>query len=323
MRGRRLIPVLVSTALLVLLMNLALARWSHRLRYVSKLDAIGAVKEPNLVLTGNSKVDGQIDEALLEKLTAESGDAMRPVNAALSATNAQEQWLLFDYAVKEHAEIHTLVAGFYNAQLTAEPVTHAMELKGNQLVGLDKRFTTEQVVEAYKFDLADKLEFRFLRACPMVAERANVWKYVELMRRAMGAMRMPSEKASSYGRAADFEAVEAESAKNFEPELREFVKDPTHFNRSYESVFAEAHARGMKVVILLLPISEYHRASYYSSPLWREYMEKMKQLAEARGVELIDGSEWVNGEDNFADPLHLSPAGVEIFTKRLTEELEK
>ncbi len=323
MRGRRLLPVLISTAILLAALNVALGIWSQRVPYKTKLETIRKAENPNIVFTGNSMMDRHLDMAEFTAVAAQHGKDYRPVDAALGASLNPEQWLLFDYAVHQHAGIHTLIAGFNDALLTSEPVTHPMELKGNRLLALDHRFAIEQGLAAYNFDLVEQLEFRVLRVCPLVRERANVWKYVELMRRGMGEMGMPEEKTTELGRVKDFESIEYFIAENFPIEVVEFNTHPDKFNMSYERIFNEAQARNMKVVILLMPISEQHREKYYSQPIWHEYMENMRRLAVARGMTVIDGSEWVNGEKNFQDPLHMTPAGVEIFTKRLAEELSK
>lgn len=323
MRERRLLPVLISTSILLVAINVALGIWSQRVPYKTKLETIRKSEKPNLVLTGNSMIDRHLDAAEFASVAAQHGKDFRVVDAALGASLNPEQWLLFDYAVHQHAGIQTLIAGFNDALLTSEPVTHPMELKGNRLVALDKRFTIEQGFSAYNFDSVEQIEFRLLRVCPLVRERANVWKYVELMRRGMGGMGMPEEKTTELGRVKDFESIELFIAENFPKEVGEFNNHPEKFNASYERIFNEAKARNIKVVLLLMPISPQHRAKYYSQPIWHEYMEKLRRLAESRGMTVIDGSEWVNGEENFEDPLHMTPAGIEIFSKRLAEELSK
>ena len=109
MTSRPLLPALLTAALTLGAMNLAIGAWSHGLKYVHKLETIRTAHNPNLLIVGNSLLDGHLDEAALAQMASQNGIGFIPVNAAMGASLPPEHLLLFDYAVQNHPGIHTLV----------------------------------------------------------------------------------------------------------------------------------------------------------------------------------------------------------------------
>jgi hypothetical protein len=189
------------------------------------------------------------------------------------------------------------------------------------MVGIDRRFPISEVAAVYKFGLPNRLEIEGMRALPMVANRANVWKDVELLRRAMDAMGMSRADTNSMGRVADFAALEAGSTSLFDTEARAFLEHPDDFNASYESMFNQARSAGIKVAIVVMPMSPWHRQVYYARPLWGQYLAAVERLARERGIEVIDASNWMLSEKDFVDHLHMTPQAAHDFSVRLGEKL--
>ncbi len=315
--------ILVLTLAFLLAANFAIGVWSKRVPFKKQIDSILKASHPNLVFTGNSMMAGHVDIDQFNSITTAIGGNLHPVNAALGASQQPEQWLLFDIAMKSQPDLKMLVAGFDDTLLTADTTTTPWALTGNRLVGLDSRIPAKEALDAYNFTPFEQLEFRFLRIAPLIAHRANMWRNVELLRRRMGSMGMQASQGTELGRVEDFEAMDKGISTYFESDIARFSSNPAHFNLSYERIFSKADARHMKVVLLLMPISEQHRNRYYRRPIWTQYLENLRKLAAARGYELIDASNWVNGDENFDDPLHMSRSGIAIFTARLAEELNK
>ncbi len=316
-----LLPLLLTGAIVLAAANLLIGAWNHRLPYEMKLEAIRTAQNPNLLFVGNSLLDHHLDESALAQTAAEKGIRYAPLNSALGASEPPEQRLLFDYAVKNHSDIHTLVVGIYDFQLTAEDHSHIKDLTGNRMVGLDRRFPAAEVAHAYGFSPLERLEITALQRTPIAANRANIWKYVELLRRSMGTMGMPHTAVNSMGRVADFNALEAGSPQQFDAQATAFLQHPDHFDTSYEAIFAAAQAKGMEVIILVMPMSPYHHQVFYSRPLWSEYLKALTILAEERGIRLIDASGWLPAQQDYVDHLHMSPEAVHAFSLRLGSEL--
>jgi hypothetical protein len=314
-----MLPVLLTSALVFIALNLLIGAWSHRLPYYHKLNAIQTAPNPNLLFIGNSLLDGHVDEPAFVR--AAQGAGFRPLNAALGASLHPEHLLLFDYAVRMHTGIHTLVVGILDFQLTELDHSHAGDLTGNRMLGIDPRFPIAEVSSAYGFGRLDRFEVRTLRRFPMIANRANAWKDVELLRRAMGSMGMPVTALNSMGRVDDFSALEAGSDAIFDAQARTFLEHPDHFNPSYESMFVQARSAGMNVAIVVMPASPTHRERFYNRPVWRQYLAAVTRLASQRGIRVIDASIWMPYDRDFEDHLHMTQLAAHDFSIRLGSDL--
>jgi hypothetical protein len=189
---------------------------------------------------------------------------LKPLNGALGGTRPPEQRLLFEYAVRTHPEIRTLVVGFYDFQITEPDRTQVADLVGNRMVGIDRRFPISEVSSVYGFGPLDTMEIEALRLLPMAANRGNAlayvemmrrWRYVEQLRRSMESMGMlhvdPNRNAGADG----IPVIESADVDKFDASARSFIEHPDRFNTSYEAIFDEASSTGMSVVILVAHIA--------------------------------------------------------------------
>jgi len=316
-----LIILLLTACALLLLANLLIAAWGRHLVYARKLQTIRNASQPNLLIVGNSLFDGHLDESIFSGAARQCGVPFTPLNAALGAVQPAEQRLLFQYATDRFPAMHTLVVGMFDFQLTTDDSARPQDLTGNRMVAIDRTVPMNEVTEAYQFGPSQKLEVDFLRVTPMVANRANAWRYVELLRRAMAQMGMPQVAVNSMGRVEDFAALEALSPEEFDRDAQVFLGNPHHFNRSFEFIFDQAHAAHMRTVVLIMPISPVHRALFYSRPSWDRYRDAVESLAHSKNIEFIDASSWLPAPGDFVDNLHMSPSGVAAFSSRLGHTL--
>jgi hypothetical protein len=323
MSKRSLFFVIALCGGFLLAVNLLMVPWSRRLPRSIKLESIQRAKSSDLLFIGNSLLDGKVDVVALNQGSASSGVSFRPLNAALGGSDAYTQALLMRYAVRNQSDLKTLVVGFLDFQLTQNRPITPMQLSGNDLVAVDRRIPVSDVSEVYGFNSLQTAELRLLRSAPMLTNRENAWKYVELLRRSMGQVGMPPEAKNGMGRVSDFAALESGSSEAFDAEAGLFSRDPSHFNPSYERVFSLAVQRRMRVVVVLMPMPPRHRSLFYSRPSWREYFDKVKSLARQRGFTVIDASEWLPQDSQFADTLHMSDPGATEFSRRLGTELAK
>ena len=323
MTSRPLLPVILAAAFVLAVLNLLMAGWSHRLPYRIKLETIRSAHNPNLLFVGNSLLDHHLDESAFEQAALERGIHFDPLNAALGASEAPEQRLLFHYAVKMHPGISTLVVGCYDFQLTAPESSRVGDLAGNRLVGIDPRFTFAEVVAAYHFGPIDRAELALLRAFPLAANRGSAWKDVELLRRSMASIGMPPVAVNNMGRVDDFAGLEARSPQYFDSQARAFLADGEHFNANYEAIFAQARQTNVKVIIVVMPMSPAHRMVYYARPLWGQYLQAIEKLSAERGIGVIDASQWLPGQGNFVDHLHMTQDASREFSVRLGRELSQ
>jgi len=319
MTRRPFLAFSVAALLFLVALNLLLALWGHRQVYVLKLEKMRAAHSPNLIFLGNSLLDGHLDERAFA--TAAAPARFTPLNAALGATDPPEHLLLFDYAQRLHPSLRTLVIGFYDFQLTAPDRTQPRDLVGNRMVGLDHRFSLSEVSATYHFDAKGRMELALLRALPMAADRSNAWKNVELLRRKLAAMGMPAVATNSMGRVDDFATLEAGSTTRFDAQARTFLNHQGDWNASYQKIFQQARAAGIRIVLVAMPASPSHRQTYYSRPLWGQYLSTIEDQAQRQQITVLDASNWLPEAADFVDHLHMSPAGVEQFSTRLGRTL--
>ncbi len=127
----------------------------------------------------------------------------------------------------------------------------------------------------------------------------------------------PQGNSNEFGGVADFSALESTSVEAFDREAHAFTAQPIHLNEANARMIEQANARGIKVVLLLMPISPSHRSTFYSEVAWHDYLEALRTLVTKQGVTLVDGSAWFPSENSFSDQLHLrmteaSPLGARI-----------
>jgi len=320
MTKRRLLLPVISVVTLLAVANALMGLWSHRLPYYRMLEKIRTAHDPNLLIVGNSLLTG-LDEPALVRAANEGGESFNPINVATVASQPPEHKLLFNYAYKRQPSIRTLVVGIYDFQLTTLVKSRMTDLMGNRMIAVDHRFGFDEVVSSYGFGAGDQVELGVARTLPMVANRGNVWKYVELVRRSMAAMGMPRVATNNMGRVDDFKAIESASPETFDAEANAFLEQPDHFNPSYDSIFSTAARAKMNIVVVIMPMSPYHRAIFYSRPSWKGYIAALDQLADRRGIRVIDASGWLPAEGNFKDHLHMNSEALHEFSLRLGSEL--
>jgi hypothetical protein len=327
---RPLLTVLLIGALILTALNLLVGVWSHRLFYYKKLEAIRTAQDPNLLFVGNSLLDLTVDEAAMAQ--AAHGAQLKPLNGALGGTRPPEQRLLFEYAVRTHPGIRTLVVGIYDFQITEPDRTHVSELIGNRMVGIDRRFPISEVASVYGFGPLDDMEIEALRLMPAVANRGNAlayvemmrrWRYVEQLRRIMESMGMLHVDPDRMAQAEGPPAIESADVDKFDASARSFIEHPDRFSTSYDAIFDQANGAGMRVVILVMPISPFHRATYYSRPIWRDYLSAVSNLAARRGIRIIDASDWQPLPEDFDDHVHMSREGGHRFSILMGSELSR
>jgi len=296
--------------------NVALWFWSRGLNFRRDLDNIQRAQNPDVLFVGNSLLDSRIDSAALNQGTANQGAAsggqtFTPLNTALGATDANDQAFLAQYALQQHPQLHTLVVGFYDYQLTEEDRVTPVDLVGNHDIAFDSRIPVREVAAVDHFDRFQIGELLLLRALPMAAYRLSIWKYAERLRRSMGGLGIPPATTEIMGRPQSYYVTEPQR----------FRKDPSHFGSSYEYIFRRATATRMHVVLVLMPMSPLHRKVYYTRQTWQEYVTKLQSLAQQRGFTFVDASTWMPDATQFEDAIHMNGPAATAFSFRLGAEL--
>jgi hypothetical protein len=324
------LTVLLIGVLLLTALNLLVGAWTHRLFYYKKLEEIRTARNPSLLFLGNSLLDTTVDNAAL--VEAARNPRLKPLNAALGGTLPPEHRLLCEYALRTQPNIRTIVVGFYDFQITEPDNTRVSDLVGNRMVGIDQRFPIAEVASAYAFGPLDDLEIQGLRLLPIVANRGNAVayfemmrrsRYVERLRRSMESMSMLHVDPNTILDADGLPVIESADFDSFDASARAFIDHPDRFNPSYEAIFDKARDAGVNAVLLVMPVSPFHRAAYYSRSSWRDYLAALERLAARRNIRVIDASDWQPLPADFEDHLHMNRPGGHRFSMLLGSELSR
>jgi len=269
-------------------------------------------KNASVVAIGNSLIAAGFDESAFDSgLGAEKEQGS--VNVGLGASSPVEQLLLFRYARAHEMDPQVLVYGFYDLQLT-EPLKFATgDLIGNR----DMLYYVEPEygLRFYKLSLHDRVEFELMRRFPMMMDRSAIWAKVELLRRKIAQMGMPSEQVNRFGRAGDFTLLEANDTAEFVRKCESGTQGD--LIAPVRELIRQASEAGIQVIFVEMPMHPAHLRFFYDTLAWEQYRSHLRALLAAQQVIYIDASRWMAGEEMFADRLHLTESGAAQFSERL------
>ena len=265
-----------------------------------------------VIALGNSLVAAGFDERAFNSgagLSAHHGAA----NLGLGASSPVEQLLLLRYALSHGIKPHLVIYGFYDFQLTALNRFHIGELIGNHsMLYYVEPFYARSF---YSLSPHDSLQFRAMHSFPMFADRGAIWAKVEILRRAIAQQGMPPQRSNQFGRAADFSLLESGDAEDFRRQCEASLALP--LAPPVNELFRQARDAGIAIAVVEMPMRRAHRNLFYETPWWAQYVSRIRNLLAPYGVNFVDGSEWIDDDLLFADPLHLSEQGGAQFSQRL------
>jgi hypothetical protein len=158
---------------------------------------------------------------------------------------------------------------------------------------------------------------------PMLAERSSLWNRVELLRRQLEAIGMPEETENRFGRADDFNMLEAKDASSFVQKCDAIVQTRRELSPPIQAMLDLAHEHGARFIFVEMPMSPKHRETFYSLPVWTAMRAHLQTLAQAGGASYITASDWVTDDAKFLDAIHLNEEGARFFSARLGTALSR
>lgn len=262
------------------------------------------------LFAGNSLVAAGIDLSAYR----EGAGARRALNIALGGSSPVEHDLLLRAAARLRAR--RVFYGFFDTQLT-EPIPAGFaDLAGNR--ALDHYLDRETAIRLLApTDAWTAWRIRLVSRLPLVVDRQTLWMRVERLRRTLGDIGMgPAAETNRFGRAADFDLLEAQHDGDFARECRAAADRHAPFSRPVSDLIAFAKANGMRFVIVEMPMRAAHRSRFYTRPEWAAYVDDLRAHARAAGADFLDASDWI-ADDGFGDALHLDAKGAAEFSRRL------
>ncbi len=274
----------------------------------------------NYLALGNSLMQAGFDEAAFERARAAAGTPAKAVNAGLGSSSPVEHLIFLRRAFQTRRNVDCVFYGFYDFQLTTLPATAQSDLIGNRAM---LYYFEPSIVPAYfDWSLPETLRFHALRLFPALAERGVIWEKVEVLRRRMAAAGMPAEQNNRFGRVRDFQLLESDDQPGFARECELQIARRKPLANPILDMIRLARARGSQFAMIEMPMHAWHQKRYYRTPAWDRYRTYMKTLLENEGASYVQAGGWIEDERMFADHLHVSGPGSEVFSRMLASVCE-
>jgi hypothetical protein len=285
-----------------------------------RMRQMDAAPRIDYLFVGHSLMEVGLDPNVFVQALPPAQPPVCAYNIALGSTSPVEHFLLAREAYRKHAEIPHLTYGFYGLQLTENPGHGWDDLVGNRALG----YETDPALAADLYapgSAWEKWRFRCIGAVPMLRDHSQLWKYVELLRRALGQAGLPRERMNQFGRIADFARMAAPDPVKAERDCTAAMEQNAPLVPAIRALLALARERHSQVVVVEMPLATRYRLIYYETPVWRKYRDYLREKLAADGATYLVASDWVADESDFSDGLHLTPDGAKIFSARLAREL--
>jgi hypothetical protein len=289
---------------------------AHRLvRYIETEENHDAVFVGSSIMEAGFDKDGFIGN--------NSAGIDKPLNIGLGSTHTIEHLVLLKHSIKRNPKLELCVIGTFDFDLMRPSV---YPLDGNRLLSYYVEPTTAARLYHPESPVS-RAVFPALGKIPVFTERYSVWARVEKLRRSLSDISFvapDSDKSkeggdNQFGRAADFQALESKDKEAFRAAC--ILYQSQNFSPAAQELLQTARSTARRTVLVVMPMSPFHRENFYSVPEWAAFREHMRLLAEQNGTEFIDAADWIPTQEGFADNVHLNAKGAKEFSARLAREI--
>jgi hypothetical protein len=308
MRFRHLFIQIIILLAVLASANVVIARLARN-SVPHKVLSKGRQAEPATDLfLGNSTMEAGLDEHAF----AAAKPGSRPLNLGMGSSSPVEHLLIFRQQEKHRGA--RVYYGFFDTHLTDLPEGSWGKLVGNRAMAY--YVEPDVALEYYAGQsMLRRFGLRLAGYFPMLVERLATWAKVERGRRFLGEIGMPKKDSNRFGRAEDFNLLEA-NEDDFKRSCEAAVEESIPLAPPVAAIIRLAQERGSTIYIVEMPMPTSHRDHYYSGPGWTRYRAYVKKLVEDAGGFFVDASDWIDDAE-FADPLHLSEVGAADLSKKL------
>lgn len=270
---------------------------------------------------GNSLIEAGCDASAFQSAWPQNTTSPLAINLGLGATTPVEHYLILKRAFSQPVHIKYVIYGFFDDQLNAAPDGNWEDLVGNRAFS----YYFPKDAAAFYAPSSRLAEWRMelTEHVPMIAERSSLWDRVELFRRSFDEIGMPKQKVNRFGRADDFNALEAKDVPSFTQRCGNIVNAHAGFSAPIQAIINLAHEHGAEVIFVEMPMSPRHLETFYSLPVWTEMRAHLQSLASTQHVTYIMASDWVPQAADFEDTVHLNEQGARFFSARLGSTLSQ
>jgi hypothetical protein len=246
---------------------------------------------------GNSLIAEGIDTVVCSK------QRLTCMNAGIGSTQSSEHAAIAQEAIASGVR-GKLIYGFMDLTLSESPEPG---WKGNRAIAFHLK--NVNIRESYGLTGVSRYDFILRQNVPLLTYKDSLWAKVERQ-----------SATNTLGRASDYSALVDGSSERFAARVRKAMAKTWLLCPEVMRLLNAAAKDGREVVFVVMPMPAKHRNAYYRTPDWQAYLDRLATELDALGARLVNMDEMALDSD-FADEVHLSPAGATAFTEFLLPEL--
>jgi hypothetical protein len=246
---------------------------------------------------GNSLIAEGIDTVVCSK------QRLTCMNAGIGSTQSSEHVAIAEEAIASSVR-GKLIYGFMDLTLSESPEPG---WKGNRSIAFHLK--NVNIPESYGLTGISRYDFILRRNIPLLTYQDSLWAKV-----------VRQSATNTSGRASDFSVLEDGSSERFAARVRKAMAKTSLLCPEVMRLLNAVTKDGREVVFVVMPMPAKHRNAYYRTSDWQTYLDRLATELDALGARLVNMDEMALDSD-FADEVHLSPAGATAFTEFLLPEL--
>jgi hypothetical protein len=225
------------------------------------------------------------------------------MNAGIGSTQSSEHAAIAQEAIASGVR-GKMIYGFMDLTLSESPEPG---WKGNRSIAFHLK--NVNIPESYGLTGVSRYDFILRQNVPLLTYKDSLWAKVERQ-----------SATNTLGRASDYSALVDGSSERFAARVRKAMAKTWLLCPEVMRLLNAAAKDGREVVFVVMPMPAKHRNAYYRTPDWQAYLDRLATELDALGARLVNMDEMALDSD-FADEVHLSPAGATAFTEFLLPEL--
>jgi len=287
--------IVVAAGLMILNVGITIIERNNPTRILAA--RLQKASNNDYLFLGNSLIAEGIDTVVCSK------QRLTCMNAGIGATQSSEHAAIAQEAIASGVR-GKLIYGFMDLTLSESPEPG---WKGNRSIAFHLK--NVNIPESYGLNGVSRYDFILRQNVPLLTYQDSLWAKVERQ-----------SATNTLGRASDYSALVDGSSERFAARVRNAMAKTWLLCPEVMRLLNAAAKDGREVVFVVMPMPAKHRNAYYRTPDWQAYLDRLATELDALGARLVNMDEMALDSD-FADEVHLSPAGATAFTEFLLPEL--
>jgi hypothetical protein len=287
--------IVVAAGLMILNVGITIIERNNPTRILAA--RLQKASNNDYLFLGNSLIAEGIDTVVCSK------QRLTCMNAGIGATQSSEHAAIAQEAIASGVR-GKLIYGFMDLTLSESPEPG---WKGNRSIAFHLK--NVNIPESYGLNGVSRYDFILRQNVPLLTYQDSLWAKVERQ-----------SATNTLGRASDYSDLVDGSSERFAARVRQAMAKTWLLCPEVMRLLNAAAKDGREVVFVVMPMPAKHRNAYYRTPDWQAYLDRLATELDALGARLVNMDEMALDSD-FADEVHLSPAGATAFTEFLLPEL--